>query len=84
MECGNPHSNALSMVRGEISSKGQFHIPHSEILEWGLKCGIPHSIIHIPVHFSLVRGLIVGVAWSLALQLMLCSYNVVKPHRLEC
>ena len=29
-------------------------IPHSKILECELECGIPHSIFHIPMHFSMV------------------------------
>ena len=33
-----------------------FHNPHSEILERELECGFPHSIIHIPMRFSMVRS----------------------------
>ena len=61
LECGFPHSIIhlpmdFSMVRGEMSSKGQVQIPHPEILERELECGIPHSIIHIPMQFSMVRN----------------------------
>ena len=34
-------------------------IPYSKILEWELECGFPHSIFHIPMHFSMV-----GVRYS--------------------